>query len=529
MDGVLRVLRTAFAARLVLSAAVSTTPGIAQQPLAMPLPCPPRLDQALDAVKANQLDIAEQQLTAALRDCPSESLIRRELAAVRFKQGRYQDATRLVSDYLDQVPGDSLAWQLLASSRYLDGDSHGALQAWNRIGHPLVDSLRIDGTRGGNKRLVRAVAIRERTLLTSTRLTLAQRRLTDLPSVERARLSYRVNLDGSVEVHAFARERPIVDPAWRLAAATAAHALAAETVRLEVTNLVGAGEHLVAEWRWETARPRRALHVELPAWFGIPGVLSLEGAWERVRVTVGTVSEAVLEDTWHEATVAFGAWLSPSLRQSVSLGVERWNGDRGYLSMSMTSELRAAADRLKVGASLQGAAALNRHPGYRTAVIRAMWASSLDLRRPTWSARVGGNWASSNAPLGAWPLVTRSLTRGIPLRAEPSIDGDAMQGRATGRAIVHAGVSADHPIANVGPLAFGLGVFVDAARLSKSATGTVGTQDNLDAGIGVRVGIAGGELGFLRADLAWGLLTSRRAEISVGFHQNWPPWTLEPR
>jgi hypothetical protein len=46
---------------------------------------------------------------------------------------------------------------------------------------------------------------------------------------------------------------------------------------------------------------------------------------------------------------------------------------------------------------------------------------------------------------------------------------------------------------------------------------------HVDAGGGIRIGILDGELGVVRVDLATGL-TARRSAITVGLHQNWPPF-----
>ncbi len=59
------------------------------------LPCRPWLDQAADAAAANRLDQAEQLLAGAALACPSEPLVLRELAGVRFRQGRRPEAVVL--------------------------------------------------------------------------------------------------------------------------------------------------------------------------------------------------------------------------------------------------------------------------------------------------------------------------------------------------------------------------------------------------------------------------------------------------
>ena len=127
----------------VKARADTTPPG----PIDSAMPCSPWIDRALDAVAANQLDDASGLLAKADRVCPLELLVQRETAGVRFKQGRHAEVVRLITEYLAIVPGDEYGSQLLATSRYLAGDPDGALEAWNRVGRPTVDLVRIDGVR----------------------------------------------------------------------------------------------------------------------------------------------------------------------------------------------------------------------------------------------------------------------------------------------------------------------------------------------------------------------------------------------
>ena len=49
---------------------------------------------------------------------------------------------------------DVYAWKLLATSRFVEGDRMGALAAWNRVGEPRLDLVRIDGLTRTRHRVV---------------------------------------------------------------------------------------------------------------------------------------------------------------------------------------------------------------------------------------------------------------------------------------------------------------------------------------------------------------------------------------
>ena len=102
---------------------ISPAPRPEQPAASDSLPCRPWLDQAADAAAADHLDDADHLLAAAATACPAEPLILRELAGVRFRQGRHAEAARLAGEYVRRDPVDTLGWQLLATSRYLTGNA----------------------------------------------------------------------------------------------------------------------------------------------------------------------------------------------------------------------------------------------------------------------------------------------------------------------------------------------------------------------------------------------------------------------
>ena len=489
------------------------------------MPCPPWLDRALDAAAADRLDDASSLLAQAGQACPLEPLVLRETAGVRFKQGRHADVVRLVSEYLALVPDDEHGWNLLATSRYLSGDRDGALQAWNEIGRPTVDLVRIEGVREIRFReIAGAMSVPPGTLLTPSRLALARRRVSDVPALRQAAVEYQPVPGGVVEVRAAVVERPTVESAWRLVAAGAIRAVAQHEVSLEVASPTGGGELWTGSWRWESARPRAALRLDMPANPGFPGVIAIEGAWERFRFALDASKTTVFEEARRSAILGFGSWVTAGVRPSAALRLERWSGDRQFLALSAGAEVRARDDRFEMSARVERAVALSAHPSYTSGSARAAWASSLGLGRPAWSARLGFDWAGSHAPLGAWPVAGGFLYWAIPLRAHTPTGGGFLAGRSVGRGIIHAGLSGDRPFYRNGPVVVAAGVFIDAADIMVAADGAPGDRLYLDGGAGLRIGMAEGQPGVLRIDLARGLAGEGRFALTLGVHQSWPLW-----
>ncbi|NOT08003.1 MAG: hypothetical protein HOP28_07340, partial [Gemmatimonadales bacterium] len=284
-----------------------------------PMPCAPWLDHALDAVAARQLDDASRLLSLAGRNCPWEPLVLRELAGVRFKQGRHVEAIPLAAEYLSLVPGDRHGWQLLASSRYLTGDENGALDAWNRAGRPTIDLVRIDGTREVRfQRIAAAISLPHGAVLTRSRLALARRRVSDVPALRWSAVDYQPVAGGVVEVRVAVVERPGMEPAWLLAASNAVRALAQNEVGLEVASPLGTGELWKAAWRWQSARSRASVQLDLPANLGFPGVVHVEGAREQFRFAPDPSGAAAAAEARRFASLGFSAWAAGFLRSSAA-------------------------------------------------------------------------------------------------------------------------------------------------------------------------------------------------------------------
>ena len=93
--------------------------------------CDERVASGIKAAQAKDLETAERTLTSAL-GCPGPAATR-ELAGVRLLQRRWPEVTELASTAVAIDPRDEYAWKLLGTSRFVQNDSDGALEAWNRL------------------------------------------------------------------------------------------------------------------------------------------------------------------------------------------------------------------------------------------------------------------------------------------------------------------------------------------------------------------------------------------------------------
>ncbi len=137
-------------------------------------------------------------IPAAVQLCPGDAAAWRELAGVRFLRSRWAEAATFVERSVRLDPADEQAWNLLATSRFLNDEPDAALDAWNRIGRPRVDPIRVEGVRRTRHTVIGAIVdLTPRTVLTAAKQRRAARRflgrlaspLAGLPMLESRQLT----------------------------------------------------------------------------------------------------------------------------------------------------------------------------------------------------------------------------------------------------------------------------------------------------------------------------------------------------
>ncbi len=495
----------------------SSPPAATPDPLP-PLPCPPWLDRAVDAAIRNDLAEAELQLAQAGIACPAEPLVLRERAGLAFRRGDHHTAIDLAMTYLSEVPNDTLARRLLAVNQYLVGDHDGALASWNLIGTPTLDLLRIDGSRRIRFGvLADAIDLHRSQPLTNPALAIAERRLADVPGVSEARIEYVPVGSDRVEVHARVAELPVMPSLPRLLVLSAARALAADETAFELANVTGGGERLALGWRWRRSNPGVTARLEAPLRLGMPLVIGVNGRWERFRFDDGTETAQR-----RSGGIDLQGWMTPGLELVSGVQLERWGGQQ-YLAVTVGGGLHDPLDRLVLTGAVQRAFARGTARDYQRVNANLAWRSTTRTFTPVLSARMGVSHASGTTPRGLWPVVGGGISHAIPLRSRPFLINDLLPSDRTARTVVHGGMAADLPLGTLGPVAIGVGGFVDAARLTQRATAPAASQWFVDTGIGLQLGAPDLTAMQFRVDLARGLSQDGRWGLSAGLVQPWPP------
>lgn len=462
---------------------------------------------------------AEAGLRTAAVLCPRAAAVWRELAGVRFLQRRWAEASVAARRASDLEPQDVHGWDLLATSLYLDGQTSAALDAWNHIGRPAVDLVRVDGAvRTRHPVIAAAAGLPPRATLTASRLELARRRLADLPALALARVSYRPMPDGLADVDVAVAEHAPLPRHWASIAFVAARAAVHREASLAIASPTGSGEVVTASWRWWERRPRVAFAVVTPSPGDLPGNVTVDFAWERQTYRAAVPDDPRRTEQWtrRRGGVRIGDWLTPWLRWESGLALDTWRGRR-HGAAALAIETRAAGDRLAFLADAGGWAAGGAAGTFGAAGLQASWRSTADTARVAWLVSGGAHLAGDSAPPDLWAGAGTGFGRAPLLRAHPLLDDGVVDG-VFGRRLVHASAEWQRPVLRRALSVVQAAVFVDTARAWRGLAAAPPLQ--VDAGVGVRLTLPGGR-GAARVDLARGLRGGGTV-LSAAWVPPWP-------
>ena len=437
-------------------------------------------------------------------DNPKASWVIAESSGTRFAEHRWRDAAALAREALVLDPGDTYALDVLGSSLFMLDDDVGALRAWNQIGKPRVNRVRIDGLHHTRYQMIaEALAIQPNTLLTAERFERARRRLKELPDQAMARLAVRPEADGFATVDVVITElSPVPHGAveWIGAAARTA---AAQEVAIAVPGNRGEGDVWNATWRWWSNRPGVSVGVTAPSVHGLPGVWRFEGSWQ--SDTYKGAGAQTVESRIRGAVTA-SDWLSGTLRYAVTMSVDAWSGDRKAAALGGSLERQMFGDRLSLSVDATQWAPLNGGRSFGAAGARAIARSSTNTSGWVTRGSAGVERVADAAPLTLWPGAGEGQVRTPLLRAHPLLsDGvvDLTAVSAFGRTLIFGSGETQWWLARPSLVHLGIAGFADVARASRQADGT-STRVQVDLGAGLRIKIPGTP-GVLRADIAHGI------------------------
>lgn len=465
---------------------------------------------------------AECELRAAESLCPSSAAPLRELAGLRFRTEDWNGAIDLAERALALAPTDAYSQRLLAGSRFLSGDAAGALEAWNRLGEPRADVMRIDGLKRVRYSAVAGqLGLPTGRLLTPRAFGRAERRLRAVPAQSEQRLCLQPLPGGSARVNVTLLERPLLFAGrWDLARVGIRAAVRQEVV-LDVASPTGNGELWSLGWRWFRERPRLSLRLAVPAPRGRPGIWQVDGFWERqayARLIPADASDTAITEVYREerrsTALSFSDWLGPDLRVTVGAGLDEWT-DRGtFGSAAGRVETRWARNRLLVGAEAATWVSVEPAAPFEQTALFVQWCSNGIEACDAWHAEVGMSHATSQAPLALWSGAGTGNGRDPFLRAHPLLNAGVVESRVFGRTLAHVTIERQEWPWTIGPLRLGWALFVDAAK-PWDTTRPNATPWQVDGGTGVRLRSLGMS-GHLRVDAARGFEDGHSA-LSVGW------------
>ena len=464
-------------------------------PSSVGTPCDRTVAEGVRLAQAGDLEAAERLLASSI-GCPAAM---RELAGVRVFQKRWAEASDLASAATVADGQDVYAWKLLATSRFVEGDRIGALEAWNQVGEPRLDLVRISGlTRTRHRVVERLVSVDAGEVLTDARFVRARRRLSELPAARTTRLDYVPVRLGLAELRGAVDERPLLATDRLSLAAMGITALATREVRLTTGSVVGGGEQLFAAWRFWPRRPYVAGGISAPApWGGVWNVLAYSGrqaftsdlpAAERTGARLGTAQ-----------------WLTARLRWNVTVGSDRWNDGRARGTLGGGLRLASSGDRVEARADVN---TWFGDAGFSTAETSLRARSSTERRGTVVMASTTVQGASRQTPLDLWWAGDTGAVRPALLRAHPALTHGRLQTDRLGRVVIQGSIEARRWWRVVGPVSAAAAAFVDVGRTGLRVDQSA--RHDVDLGIGARVSVPGMP-GVLRVDLGKGLRDGRTA------------------
>lgn len=437
---------------------------------------------------------------AAVR-CPDAAGPWREMAGLHALASEWTAAADDARRALARDPKDAHAARILATALYLTDDVDGALDAWNRVGEPMVDLITITGLeRTRFSTASRSMGLEPQVIVTPQRLAAARRRLAEMPFAIATKIALRPGENGRAEVDAAVIERPLLPRSVTAFATIGLHALTDREATLTIASPTGGGEVWTASWRWWERRPKVAAAFESPSPLG--GVWGVSVFDERQSYEG---REGIVDESRRRAAFHMSNW---------TLGGVRWEG-----TIAADRFRQAGAD--SGGQAVAAEASLERRFRNDRAFIDAragLWAGAVE----SWRFIVGSEWrsnahndgavviarasdaiAADNAPLALWPGAGTGQGRDGLLRAHPLIDDGVIANAVFGRHVINGGVEWRRWVQPARkPVRLAPALFVDTGRAYRGIDST-NDRWQYDVGGGLRLAVPGS--GVLRVDVAHGL------------------------
>jgi Papain-like cysteine protease AvrRpt2 len=473
-------------------------------------PCAGPVEDAVALAQRGDKAAARRALEATAGSCPEASAPWRELAGLDVLDQNWTAAAEHARRATAINPGDSYAWQLLATAEYVRHDDLAALAAWNHVGEPRADLIDIEGLEHTRYRVIAgAIGVGPRQLLTPDALRLAERRVRAVPAIAFARVTFRPGENGKATIDAAVVERNQAPTAYASWIGTGLRAATDRELGTSFSNVSGGGDVVTASWRWWEHRPRVAASYAAP---GPGGIWRLDVS--RETQTFGVTAPLRFEETRTRAGVEIGNWIDQRTRVIGGAAIEGWSDRPRTASVSGRVEFWPVVDRL----ALEAGAATWRGAGgsFGGADAAARWQSKASLAGTVWRIDTGYRAATAASPTSLWPGADTGHARDVLLRAHPLLDDGIIGDGAFGRRLAFGTLEVQRWLKpSARPVRVAPAAFVDIAHASRGLPSSI-DRTQVDAGAGIRLSLPGTSV--LRIDLAHGLRDGHTA-VSVGWQR----------
>jgi predicted double-glycine peptidase len=502
-------------------APIAPAPAPTPAPETPPGPCDPLIDRAIVVARGSDPELAVPSLMAATAMCPEGARAVAALAGVRFRQERWAEAADFARQATDRDAKDPDSWRLRATSLYLAEERMQALQAWNRIDEPRIDRVEIEGLIRTRQDVATAVlGLRPRDVLTPARLTLALRRLGQMPTSSGAKVTYRPSRGGRADIVASAGEGPLIEP-WRiLFVRLSIEAAARRETGLQINSPTGRGETLEIGGRFAARRPSMWASLETPRFAGLPGVVSLRGLWDRQTYRPGGSPETqAAVETRRLGAIDWSHWTTASLRTELGAGVDRFDGRGTFFSFRGGVESRVADDRLALAMDAGRWTTKGDGRGFAEGGVALAFRSHVRPERFVVQLRMDARRATEDAPRALWPGAGTGPGRPFLLRGSKLVRQGELVGDAFGRGLLHATVEAEVRAVERGTARVGIALFSDWARPWDTTLQSGPGRGIFSMGVGLRLRVL--------ATAAFRLDVAKRVDrgglvLSAGVIPPWP-------
>jgi hypothetical protein len=321
-------------------------------------------------------------------------------------------------------------------------------------------------------------------------------------------------------------ERPVLPPGplgWALVGVGAAFR---RELVVSMAGATGGGETITGGYRYGRNRPRVRGEIVAPAPGPLPGIVRIEGMWDRQSygAVAGPAEPPEIDQTPIREERRRGGgqiadWATSWLRWQAGAALEHVD-DRKYISVDGRLITRWFGDRVAARVAWSRWTPQFTGDAFNARDASLSWRTTTRSDRLAFLGRAGMAMAGDAAPLALLPVASSSQNRGVLLRAHDLYNRDGViTNDLLGHRLAFGTIELVDPV-YVSPYgSIGVAAFVDFARAWERRFADAPSPLNADVGGGVRIDspASGGQI---RLDVAYGL-RNKETRVTAGYVLPW--------